>query len=90
VIHYIIFGFAALAAYVLLIAVCPVHKCPKCKGARVIRNGKRASLCVRCKGAGRTYRRGATLTHQLLHEHAGPWIRQRFRDAAGRRTGDGQ
>lgn len=84
-IHFIIAGFIAIIAYALFIAVSPIGRCRRCRGARVVTRRKGKRPCPRCKGAGRAYRRGAVVAQRLLREHAGPWIRGRVRDAADRR-----
>jgi hypothetical protein len=95
VIHYVIGGFVLLVIYVLIVTVSPIGGCGKCGGTRVVERragvARRKSVrpCPRCKATGRAYRRGAVLVHRLLREHAGPWVRDRFRDAVARRTGDG-
>lgn len=85
-IHLVIFAFAALGAWTLVVTVSPVGRCLRCGGGRVLAKGRRVRPCLRCKATGRAYRPGAVLVHQLLREHLGPWIRQRFRDAAERRA----
>jgi len=89
VIHYIVAGLALAGAWTLLVTVSPVGRCLRCKGKRVIPKGKGVKPCTWCKATGRAYRPGAVLVHRLIREHAGPWVRDRFRDAAERRTGDG-
>jgi hypothetical protein len=85
VIHFIIAGFIGTIAYALFIAVFPVGRCRRCHGARVVTRRKGKRPCPRCKGVGRACRRGAVVAQRLLREHAGPWIRERARDAAERR-----
>jgi DnaJ-class molecular chaperone len=85
-VHLILTGFGAAAGYVLLLAVHPVHRCPKCKGYKAVphRSGGHVP-CPKCRGRGRAPRRGAHLVHRMLHEHLGPWFREQLRDAAERR-----
>lgn len=64
------------AGYVLLVIVHPVHRCPRCRGGRVIPGRGR---CPTCKGAGKTVRLGAGVVHRLLHDHLGPAIRDWIR-----------
>jgi hypothetical protein len=78
----ILAGFVTGAGYVLVCAVHPVHKCPRCRGRKVVRKGNGYAPCGKCKGHGRTRRPGAATVHQLLLDHLGPWIRDRLRDAA--------
>ncbi len=78
-----------VAAYVLLLLVHPVHRCPWCRGERVIRPGLSAVKCRRCKGQGRAYRRGAIIAHRLLREHAWPRLRDRLHDRIADPAGSG-
>jgi len=77
----------AVAVYLLLLVVHPVHRCPGCRGRKVVRLGARFKSCGRCKGSGKAYRRGAVLMHRLLHEHVWPWLRDRINDAITARNG---
>jgi hypothetical protein len=65
--HLILAALALLASQVLLVLASPTRRCFRCKGARVTRSRitKRLMGCPRCKGTGRTYRRGAVLLHRL-------------------------
>ena len=83
--HIFIAALIAVPAYVLLLLVHPVHRCPSCKGRRSVARGKTRRPCTRCKTTGRTYRRGAIITHRLVREHAFPWIRNRIHDAIASR-----
>lgn len=71
-------GCVFLVLYALLIAVFPMHRCPRCHGERVIRS-RRIRTCPKCKATGRAMRPGATLLHRLLQEHIGPAVRGRIR-----------
>lgn len=77
-----------IAAYLVLLAIHPVHRCPRCRGRKVIQSGTRFSPCKRCKGTGKAYRRGAILMHRLLREHAWPWLRDRINDDIAGRAED--
>lgn len=72
-------GCALSGVYVLVVLVSPVHRCPRCRGQRVVTGRRGARGCRKCKGHGRAYRPGAARIHRLLHEHAGPRIRDRIR-----------
>lgn len=82
--HRLVAVAAAGPAYVALVLVHPVHKCPRCRGAKVIRKGSRHKRCHWCKGHGRTRRLGANLAHRVFWDHVGPWIRVRYQDAVER------
>ena len=75
---------AAGPAYVALVLAHPVHKCPRCRGAKVVRKGNRHTMCRWCKGHGKTGRLGGHLIHRVLWDHAGPWIREKFHDTVDR------
>ncbi len=83
--HFIIAALVLGAVYLVLLLVHPVHRCPGCKGRKVVQHGSAFRPCVRCKGRGRAYRRGAIITHRLVREHAFPWIRNRIHDAIASR-----
>lgn len=76
-----IVGFIAGVVYLLVVVVHPVHRCPRCKGDRVVSRGGRPAQCTKCKGHGRAYRLGAPMVHRLLREHIGPQVRERIREA---------
>jgi hypothetical protein len=87
--HLIIAGIVLGIAYAALLIVHPVHRCPSCKGRRSVAHGRTRRPCTRCKTTGRTYRRGAIMTHRLIREHAFPRVRNRIHDAiASRLDGD--
>ncbi len=89
-IHVVIAGFAAIGFWTLLVTVSPVGRCLRCKGRKVLPDGNSVKPCPRCRTTGRAYRPGAVFVHRLLREHASPWLREKFRAAADRRTGDGR
>lgn len=74
------------AGYVLLCAVRPVRKCPRCKGRKV--DPRRGGQCRKCKARGRASRPGARLIHRLFWDNAAPWVRRRLREAAERHRDD--
>ncbi len=82
--HPVIAAVAAVPAYMVLCLAHPVHKCPRCRGAKVIRKGSRHKRCRWCKGHGRTRRLGGQMFHRLVWDHAGPWIREKFDDVVDR------
>jgi hypothetical protein len=81
-VNLILSGFAGLIGYVVVCAVHPIHRCPRCKGTRIEAVGVR---CRRCKGHGRAHRRGARLVHRMIWENIGPWLKRKVSDAAERR-----
>lgn len=68
------------AGYLLLCAVKPLRRCPRCTGRKVV-SGRRGNMpCPRCRGRGLTPRAGAATVLSLLNEYLGPWLRERLRD----------
>jgi hypothetical protein len=87
--HRLIAAALAVPAYVVLCLAHPVHKCPRCRGARVVKKGNSHPMCRWCKGQGKTKRLGGHLVHRVFWDHVGPWIRDKYLDAA-HRLRDGQ
>lgn len=79
----ILLGSAGLV-YLLVVIVWPVHKCPKCRGSRVVPAAPGYKTCPKCRGLGRVPRRGALIVHRMLWEHVGPRIRDALHDRADR------
>lgn len=50
----------------LLALISPLHRCPRCKGARAVRFRRGMSPCPRCKGTGKALRRGAKFIHRTV------------------------
>lgn len=75
----IVAAFAAAVVYALVTIVHPVHRCPRCRGKRVIISGKgkrrRSKACWMCKASGRTRRLGSTPIHRFAWSVAGPTVR---------------
>jgi hypothetical protein len=80
---------AAAAGYLVLLAVRPVHRCPRCRGRKVAQRGIRFSPCGRCKGTGKAYRRGAVTAHRMLRVHVWPWVQARIIDRIASQIGGG-
>ena len=82
-------ALAVLMAYGLVCYASPHHRCPKCKGKRVVFKGGRRSrpkTCPKCKGRGETQRAGARLVHRVFWSMAGDSLRERRKE---RLKGDG-
>lgn len=75
----ILIAFLLLIGRIALLLVHPVHRCPSCRGRRVV-PGRRAPFerCRKCRGTGRAYRAGAQHVHRVAREHAWPWLRERI------------
>jgi hypothetical protein len=75
----ILAAFAAAVVYALVALVHPVHRCPRCKGKRVIVTGKgkrrRSKACRMCKATGRTRRLGSTTISRFAWSVGGPTVR---------------
>lgn len=76
-----LYGAAALTGYVLLVALFPLHRCPRCKGAGIVPARRGFLPCLKCDGRKKAYRPGAPLAHRLLEEHIGPAVRDRIKAA---------
>jgi hypothetical protein len=76
--------FVVGVLYLALLLIHPMHECPRCGGARVIRSGRNVKACKKCKATGRAIRFGAPFAHKLAREHVWPWIRARMEDTAER------
>lgn len=74
-----IFGSAFLIAYVLVVAVSPLHRCPRCNGEGIVATQRSFKPCLKCNGRGKAYRFGAPLVHRLIDEHIGSRLRERIR-----------
>jgi uncharacterized phage protein len=82
--HPLVTAVLAVPAYMLLTLAHPVHKCPRCRGTRVIKKRGSHRTCHWCKGHGRTRRLGGQMFHRLVWDHAGPWITNRYHDVLDR------
>lgn len=75
----VVAAFGAFAVYVPVVLVHPYHRCPRCRGKRVIISGKatrrRSKRCWMCKASGRTRRLGSTPIHRFAWSVAGPTVR---------------
>ncbi len=58
---------SAAVTWCLLLLASPTRRCARCKGKRVTRTrwARRIIRCPRCRGTGRSYRRGATTVHRF-------------------------
>lgn len=56
----------ALAVYVLVVWLRPLHRCPRCEGGKVVQSGRGMKPCRRCKGTGKAARLGARLVHRAV------------------------
>lgn len=67
VLELIIAAAVVLAVAAAVVLASPTRTCPRCDGKRVARHWltKRIVQCRRCRGTGRTYRRGAVTVHRL-------------------------
>lgn len=74
---------AAAAVWLGVLAVSPLHRCPRCKGRKITQSRRGGfTPCRKCKGTGRACRLGAVRVQRALCEHAEPWLRHRFELAA--------
>ena len=69
--------FAIAAVWVLTLLVHPFGKCWLCRGGRVRVQGRKASKCRLCKGAGRRQRLGYRTVHRIRRQVAAHWRGQR-------------
>lgn len=83
--HAILAGAGLLLPWCLFVLVSPVGRCHRCKGNRVIRDGRRSRACKNCKATGRAARPGARLVHRVVWSvFLGDRMEGRRRDIAAR------
>jgi hypothetical protein len=68
----------AVLVYSVVAVVHPVHRCPRCRGERVIKGRRKPRRCGTCKGTGRTRRLAAGPVTRLAWSLAGPALRARL------------
>jgi hypothetical protein len=85
--NHVLIAFALVSAWLLSLWVHPFGKCPRCRGRRVVINGRkrkpnpkrppRPVRCKRCKGVGRRQRPGSRTLHRTVRRIRRELDRQR-------------